>query len=94
MEYVICDEVSEGLRPSEVTVGVKSFQGRREYLRVSQRSLRQRDEHFYLAVGVVRQDRDTGAYLVEFPHEADSGTSRVWVPQAALLDQQSNGVHA
>lgn len=85
MEYVVCDEVSEGLRPSEVTVAVKSLKNRREFLRVSERSLHNANGRQYLAVGLVYQDPDSKAYLIEFPHEADSGANRVWVPAENVL---------
>jgi hypothetical protein len=85
MDYVVCDEVSEGFRPSDRTVGVTSLQGRREYLRLSLSSLLQKDGKFYLAVGVVRHDLPTDSYLIEFPHEADSGANRIWVPASSML---------
>ena len=85
MDYVVCDEVTEGFRESDRTVAVKSLQGRREYLRLSLRSLLQKDGKFYLAVGVVRHDPPTNSYLIEFPHEADSGANRVWAPASSML---------
>lgn len=85
MDYVVCDEVSEGLRPSDVTVAVKSLKNRREFLRVSAKSLHEHDGRKYLAVGLVHQDPGSGSFLIEFPHEADSGANRIWVPAASVL---------
>jgi hypothetical protein len=89
MEYVICDEVSEGLRPGEATVAVRSLKGKREFLRVSEKGLRRDNGRQYLAIGVVYQDPDSRAYLIEFPHEADSGANRIWVPEANVLQDRS-----
>ena len=40
----------------------------------------------YLPIGVVYKDRDKGVALIEFPHQADSGASRIWVPLSSLLE--------
>lgn len=92
--YVVCDEVSEGLRPSEVTVAIRSRQGRREFLRVSKTSLLGHNGRQYLCVGVIHQDHDTGAFLIEFPHEADSGANRIWVPEGAIHIERAVGIPA
>jgi hypothetical protein len=94
MDYVVCDEVSEGLRPSDVTVAVKSLKNRREFLRVSEKSLLERNNKKYLAVGLVYQDPESRAFLIEFPHEADSGANRIWVPETSVLLDQAFGVPA
>jgi hypothetical protein len=83
--YVLCSEIGEGLRPSEATVTVKSLTGRPEFLRASRASLLDREGNKYLSVGVVHVDPQTGHCLIEFPEEADSGASRVWVPRASIL---------
>ena len=83
--YVLCDQVSEGLRPSEVTVAVKSIKGQSEFLRLSASNLLTKGDRKYLAVGVVHVDPASGAYLIEFPHEADSGAKRIWVPRGSIV---------
>lgn len=88
MDYVVCDEVTEGLRPSDVTVTVKSLKNRREFLRVSQKSLLEHNSRKYLAIGIVHQDPSTKAFLIEFPHEADSGANRIWVDSAQVLHEE------
>jgi hypothetical protein len=94
MDWVICDEVSEGLRPSEAQVAVKSIKGRREFLRLSRKLLLERDGHHYLAIGIVYQDPESKAFLIEFPHEADSGANRIWVPERDILNTRPAQVPA
>ena len=77
--YVLCENISDGLRPEEATVMVKSTQGRQEFLRTSRKNLLKKDNKNYLAIGVIHVDPATGQYLIEFPYEADSGASRIWV---------------
>ncbi len=83
--YVVCDTVEEGLRPSEVTVGVKSSKGRAEFLRVSSTNLLDSDGRKYLAVGLIHVDPSTQQHLIQFPQEADSGANRIWVPATSIL---------
>jgi hypothetical protein len=94
MDYVICDEVSEGLRPSEATVAIKSLRGHREFLRVSSKSLHKSNGHNYLCIGIVHRDPESRAFLIEFPHEADSGANRTWVPEQSILIDQRIGIPA
>lgn len=82
--YVAC-ETSEGIRPTDRTVAVRTFQGRAEFLRVNADYLLHKENKDYLPVGYIRQDSETGAHLVELPTEADSGTHRIWVPNDSLL---------
>lgn len=88
MDYVICDEVTEGLRPSHATVAVKSRTNRREFLSISKSSLLYRNGQTYLAIGIVHQDPETKAYLIEFPHEADSGANRIWVDSPSIVTEE------
>lgn len=85
--YVICEKVGKGFRSDEVTVTIKSTDGRPEFLRVSSSNLLERRGRKYLAVGVVHEDTESGAYLIEFPSEADSGTSRIWISKQNLLTE-------
>lgn len=86
--FVLCDTVGQGLRDAEATVSVKSIKGRPEFLRVSRSNLLVKGGKNYLAVGVVHVDPDSKAYLIEFPHEADSGASRIWVNGASVVTEQ------
>ena len=85
--YVLCD-VTEGLRPDEVTVMVKSSQDRSEFLRVSESNLLTRGGKKYLAVGIIHVDPASEQHLIEFPQEADSGTSRIWVPKDKIVTER------
>lgn len=84
MAYIVCN-LSEGLRPSEVTVEVRDVKGRREYLRVPRYFVEEIQNKFYLPIGVVYHDRDKDLFLIEFSHEADSGANRIWVPGASIF---------
>ena len=85
MPYVVCS-VDQGLRPSEVTVEVRDVDDRPEYLRVHKDFVKKFDNGRYLPIGVVYHDRDKDLYLIELPHEADSGTSRLWVRSSSLFE--------
>jgi hypothetical protein len=78
MNALVACEVSEGLRPSEVTVSVADVRGKRQFLRVPRDFLTFEGGKWFLPVGVIHDDR-VGPVLVEFPHEADSGANRIWV---------------
>jgi hypothetical protein len=78
MNALVACEVSEGLRPSEVTVAVDDVRGKRQFLRVPRDFPSRVDGKWFLTVGVIYDDR-SGPVLVELPHEADSGANRVWV---------------
>jgi hypothetical protein len=83
MAYVVCT-TCEGLRPSEVTVEVRDIDGRPEYLRVHKDFVKAFQEASYLPIGIVYHDRDLDRFLIELPHEADSGANRLWVARASL----------
>ena len=80
MPYVVCN-IDEGLRPSEVTVEVRDIDDRPEFLRVHRDFAKKFENTYYLPIGIVYHDRDKGLYLIELPHEADSGANRLWVQQ-------------
>ena len=69
MSYVLCT-VSDGLRPSEVTVEVQDVDGQSEFLRVHREFVKEFEHRYYLPIGIVGQDNDL--YLIELPHEANS----------------------
>jgi hypothetical protein len=90
MSYVRCD-IDEGLRPSEVTVEVRDVDGRPEFLRVDRDVVAEFDNQPYLPIGIVYRDKESGKNLVliELPHEADSGTNRLWVPMSSIRETPS-----
>ena len=86
MAHIVCEQVSPGLRDSEVIAAVKDFHGRRHFIRVERDFLTTEKGRQYLPVGLVHVDRKTGAVLVELPHEAETGANRLWVRPEDLLD--------
>lgn len=85
MAYVIC-KTSDGLRASEVTVEVRDTDDRPEYLRVHRDFVKVFKDASYLPIGIVYHDRDQDRFLIELPHEADSGANRLWVTSASLYE--------
>ena len=87
MAQVLCDQLSKGLRESEVIATVTDLSGRRHFLRV-ERDFLTTDAagRFFLPVGVVHFDLKTKAVLIEFPQEAETGANRIWVKSSALLE--------
>src|SRR5438874_11065683 len=84
MAYVVCT-VEEGLRPSEVTVGVEDVDGRMQYLRVEKDYVKKVGGVDCLPIGVIWDESDgRNSIRIELPHEADSGVNRMWVSQAII----------
>ena len=72
MAQVLC-EVSEGLRESEATVRLMSYDGRPEYIPVDRGLLTEEGARHYLSVGLIHISQEKKAALVSLPVEADSG---------------------
>lgn len=87
MARVIC-EVSEGLRKSEATVKLVTFDGRPEFLPVDRGLLITEGAQTYLSVGLVHIHHEKRAALVALPVEADSGAHRVWMKLDSLKYEQ------
>lgn len=79
MAKILCSNVSEGLRPSEVVASFADFHGRTHFIRVEEDFLDEQDGKRYLPVGIVHVDPKARAVLVELPHEAETGANRLWV---------------
>lgn len=58
-------------------------------LRVGKGSLVELGSKVYLPIGVVHLDHKNKRALIELPQEADSGTSRLWVPFAKFRRQEN-----
>jgi hypothetical protein len=86
MPYVACN-IDEGLRPSEATVEVKDTDRRSAFLRVDREFVKFFDGNPFLPVGIVFDKN--GLVLIELPHEADSGRSRLWVPRSSIKEVPS-----
>ena len=78
MAQVIC-EVSEGLRKSEATVKLVTFEGRPEFLPVDRGMLSTEGDRHFLSVPIIHISQEKKAALIALPVEADSGAHRVWV---------------
>ena len=87
MVRVLC-EVSEGLRESEATVKLVTFDGRPEFLPVDRGFVTTEGGQTYLSVGLVHVSPEKKAALVSLPVEADSGAHRVWVKLESLKHEQ------
>ena len=86
MAYVECI-VEDGLRPSEVSVGVQDMDGRRIYLRVERDFVQ---KNHLLPIGIVYKDFPRKRALIELPHEADNGDNRLWVSEDQLKESKEN----
>ena len=86
MSRVIC-EVSEGLRKSEATVKLVTFDGSPEFLPVDRGLVVTEEGKTYLFVGLVHVNSEKKAALVSLPVEADSGAHRVWMKLESLREQ-------
>ena len=61
-------------------VGVPDEHGNRQFLRVGKGFVMRDNGKTYLPIGIVDLDRKGKRALIELPHEADSGVTRLWVP--------------
>jgi hypothetical protein len=87
MAQILC-EVSEGLRKSEATAKVMTYDGRPAFLPVDRGLLSQENGRCYLSVGLIHVSHEKGAALVALPVEADSGAHRLWVRLDHLKQEQ------
>ncbi len=87
MAQVLC-EVSEGLRKSEATVKLTSYDGRPEYVPVDRGLLSEENGRHYMSVRVIHISHEKKAALVALPVEADSGAHRVWVKLDRVKQEQ------
>jgi hypothetical protein len=87
MAKVIC-EVSDGLRESEATVKLVTYNGRSEFLPVDRGFVITEGNRTYLSVGLVYTDTDKKAALISLPIEADSGAHQVWMKLDSLKAEQ------
>jgi hypothetical protein len=86
MIKVLCEDVSPGLRAADVIVALQDIHGRRHSLQIEKDFLVGRNGRRYLPVAAVHRDDQTGAVLIELPHEAETGVNRLWVPAEKLLN--------
>lgn len=82
-----CDDVAPGMRSADVILTLVDYHGRRHYLQIEHDLLLRQNGETYVAVGFVHKDAETGAVLVELPHEAETGVNRLWTTADRLLDR-------
>jgi hypothetical protein len=93
MAFVDCI-IQQGLRPTEVTAVVEDVDGRKVFLRVERDFIDESAGKTRLPVGIIHVDQAKGIVLIELPHEADSGISRLWVSPARMHAMQRHGAPA
>ena len=87
---VECDVVvADGILDSQV-IRVLDAEGGVHMLRVAKGGLNAQGTKQYLPVGLVRVDQKAKRALIELPQEADSGTSRLWVPFGKFRRQETS----
>jgi hypothetical protein len=84
MSRIQIDEVTPGLRDSEAVASFTDYQGRKHFIRVERDFLVTQDGTAYLPVATITIDKDTGAHLIELPHEAETGANRLWMKAEAV----------
>ena len=79
MIQVLCEQVSRGMREVDAIATIRDYQGRRHFLHIEKDFLTSLDSRWALPVALVQRDPRTGAVLIEFPQEAETGVNRIWV---------------
>ncbi len=86
MIKILCEEVSPGLREADAILTFLDVHRRRHFLQIERDFLVAHNGNFYLPVGFVYRDPRTGAFLIELPHEAETGVNRLWISAEKVLD--------
>jgi hypothetical protein len=86
MIKILCEQVSPGLREADAILTFRDYHGRRHFLQIENDFLVYQNAHSYLPVGFVHRDARTGAFLIELPHEAETGVNRLWVSAEKVVD--------
>lgn len=84
MAKLRCENVTRGLRDSEVVAAFSDYSGRRHFIRVEGDFLYKEPDGRYLPVGIVHIDPKTRLVLIELPQEAETGANRLWVREEQL----------
>jgi hypothetical protein len=88
MLEILCEQVSPGLREADAILTLRDFSGRRHFLQIEKEFLVRRQGRSYLPVGFVHRAAPTGAFLIELPHEAETGAHRLQVSAEKVLDAE------
>jgi hypothetical protein len=79
MAKIRCDDVTAGLRSTEVVACFRDHTGRKHFIRVERDFLSEEAGASFLPIGIVHVDPRTKMVLIELPHEAETGANRLWV---------------
>jgi hypothetical protein len=79
-------KISNGLRPSEVTVEVQDYLGRSQFLPADRDYIHKEGSKYWLPVYIVQVKKEEGLYVVGLPVETDSGSHRIQVKADQLKD--------
>ena len=89
MALLVCETVSDGLRPEEKSVTFRNVvSGQRSALRVESDFLTFHDGKYYITVGIIHEEPQQELVLVELPQATDVGPLRLWVRTSDLLARQ------
>ncbi len=91
MLMIRCQAITEGMRSDEKTITLLDANGKKEFLRLEPDYLVEKDGETWLPVAVLREDNSKGVYLIEFPHESEGGTNRIWVRASDTMSIHPNG---
>lgn len=89
MAKIRCDQVTDGLRASEVVASFSDYRGRRHFIRVERDFLSSDQGAQFLPVDVVQHDEEHNAVLIELPHEAETGANRLWIKEDQFADLEA-----
>jgi hypothetical protein len=84
---VLCEKVSRGMREVDAIATIRDYHGRRHFLHIEKDFLTSQNSHWFLPVAFIHRDPPTGAILIEFPHEAETGVNRIWVRAEDVISQ-------
>ena len=79
MIHILCEKVSRGMRAVDAIATIRDYSGRRHFLHIEKDFLTPHHSQWLLPVGFIHRDPRTGAVLIEFPQEAETGVNRIWV---------------
>lgn len=86
MLQIRCEDVSRGMRDVDVIATIRDYHGRRHFLHIEKDFLTSQNSHWGFPVALVHRDARTGAVLIEFPQESETGVNRIWVRAEDVLD--------
>ncbi len=86
MVCILCDIRGEGFRSDQHVVSVEGVDRIERNLMVLKDFLHNQDDNVYLPVGYIGRDIERGFSLIEFNHELQSDSPRMWVKNSSLIN--------